>query len=190
MKVTTAFVVASTLFWSVSSAPGQARPVNQFQVTKVTRNLVTSPEFSYDGAGQYRTDDEGRWLQVEAEFTAAPEMTDELTVKYYVLVNGRLLTGEVTHVNVPAGRELRSVIYLPPRALARVAGPRGADVNAVQNVAVQLVQGGAVQSEFSLQRARPQWFAALPAVSGLLLNKNETPFAPLYWGRYEQIKSR
>ena len=28
----------------------------------------------------------------------------------------------------------------------------------------------------------------LPAVAGFTLNKNETPFAPLYWDRYEQIK--
>jgi len=46
-----------------------------------------------------------------------------------------------------------------------------------------------VKDEISLVRARPQWFAALPALSGFILNKNETPFAPLFWGRYEQIKS-
>jgi hypothetical protein len=28
----------------------------------------------------------------------------------------------------------------------------------------------------------------VPQVAGFLLNKNETPFAPLYWDRYEQIK--
>jgi hypothetical protein len=53
---------------------------------------------------------------------------------------------------------------------------------------VQVLQQGAVKDELSLARARPQWFAALPAVSDLVLNKNETPFAPLYWDRYEQIK--
>jgi hypothetical protein len=37
-------------------------------------------------------------------------------------------------------------------------------------------------------RARPQWYSGLPAVAGFTLNKNETPFAPLYWDRYEQIK--
>jgi len=28
----------------------------------------------------------------------------------------------------------------------------------------------------------------MPQISGFVLNKNETPFAPLYWDRYEQIK--
>jgi len=33
-------------------------------------------------------------------------------------------------------------------------------------------------------------FAALPPISGFVLNKKETPFAPLYWDRYAQIKMR
>jgi hypothetical protein len=52
------------------------------------------------------------------------------------------------------------------------------------------VQQGTIKSELSLTRARPQWYSAIPNVSGFMLNKNETPFAPLYWDRYEQIKSR
>jgi hypothetical protein len=32
-------------------------------------------------------------------------------------------------------------------------------------------------------------FAALPPIPGFVLNKNETPFAPLYWDRYPQIKT-
>ena len=29
----------------------------------------------------------------------------------------------------------------------------------------------------------------IPQVAGFVLNKSETPFAPLYWDRYEQIKT-
>ena len=55
---------------------------------------------------------------------------------------------------------------------------------------VTLVQGGAVKAELSLTRAPAQWFAALPPITGFVLNKNETPFAPLYCDRYAQIKTR
>jgi len=127
---------------------------------------------------------------VEVEFTATPELTDELTFKYYILFNGSLLTGEVTHVNIPAGRENRSVMYVPPRVLARFANNRPITENSCQNVAVQIVQQGTVKAETSLNRAAPQWFATLPQVSGFVMDKNQTPFAPLYWDRYEQIKSR
>lgn len=159
-----------------------------FQLTKITKNLVSTPQFAYTGAQQYPTNQRDRWLEVEVQFVAAPEITDELTFKYFILLNGKLLTGEVTHVNIAAGRENRSVMYVSPRALARFLGNRALTETSVQNVAVQILQKGAVKDELSFTRAPGQWFAGLPALSGFVLNKNETPFAPLYWDRYEQIK--
>jgi hypothetical protein len=47
-----------------------------------------------------------------------------------------------------------------------------------------------VMHELSLVCAPPQWFAALPPIAGFVLNKNETPFASLYWDRYAQINPR
>jgi len=171
-------------------AVAQPRATIDFQITKITKSLVSTPQFAYTGAPSYPTNQRDRWLEVEVEFAAAPELTDELTFKYYILFNGNLLTGEVTHVNIPAGRENRSVMYVPPRTLARFANNRPIAENSCQNVAVQIVQQGTVKAEASLNRAPPQWFAALPQVSGFVLNKDQTPFAPIYWDRYQQIKSR
>jgi len=162
---------------------------SDFQITKIYKNLITAPQFSYTGAQQYTANQRDRWLEVEVEFSAAPEFTDEATFKYFILVNGKLLTGEVTHANIAAGRDNHSVMYVSPKALARLMGNRAMAPNSIQNIAVQLVQQGAVKSELSLERAQPQWFASIPHVAGLVLNKNETPFAPLYWDRYEQIKA-
>jgi hypothetical protein len=167
----------------------QGRPAADFQITKITKSLVPTPQFAYSGAAQYQTNQRDRWLEVEVEFKATPELTNELTFKYYILFNGTLLTGEVTHINIPAGRENRSVMYVPPRTLARFASNRPITENSCQNIAVQILQQGTVQAETSLSRAQPQWFEALPHVSGLVLNKDQTPFAPLYWDRYEQIKT-
>ena len=171
-------------------AVAQPRAAIDFQITKITKSLVSTPQFAYTGAPSYPTNQRDRWLEVEVEFAAAPELTDELTFKYYILFNGNLLTGEVTHVNIPAGRENRSVMYVPPRTLARFANNRPIAENSCQNVAVQIVQQGTVKAEASLNRAPSQWFAALPQVSGFVLNKDQTPFAPIYWDRYQQIKSR
>jgi hypothetical protein len=172
-------------------ASAQMRAAPEFQITKITKDLIPTPQFAYTGAAQHQTqtNQRDRWLEVEVEFKATPELTNELTFKYYILFNGTLLTGEVTHVNIPAGRENRSVMYVPPRVLARFANNRAITENLCQNIAVQIVQGGAVQAETSLSRAQPQWFEGLPQVSGLLLSKDQTPFAPLYWDRYEQIKT-
>lgn len=170
-------------------AHGQARPGNEFQLTKITKNLISTPQYTYTGAQQYQPNLREQWLEVEATFAAGPAYTDELTFKYFVLINGKLLTGEVTHTNVAASRESRSVMYVPPGALTRFNNNRVVTLNVVQNIAVQIVQQGAVKSELSLSVAPAQWFGTLPPTAGFLLNKNETPFAPLYWDRYEQIKT-
>jgi hypothetical protein len=172
------------------TAFAQARAASDFQITKITKNLIATPDFTYGGGGQYHPNPRDRWLEVEVQFTVTPAFTDELTFKYYIFFNGNVLTGEVTHVNIPAGRENRSVMYVSPRTLERLGNKRPIAENSFRNIAVQILQQGAVKDELSLARAQPDWFATLPQVSGFVLNKNETPFAPLYWDRYEQIKSR
>ena len=173
---------------SVAMAKAQLRGAVDFQLLKISTNFISSPQFTYTGAGQFQADQRERWLEVEVTFACAPEFTDELTLKYFILVNGKLLTGEVTHVNIPAGRENRSVMYVTPKTLQRLLLGRTVTNNAVQNTAVQLIQQGALKDEISAQRTAPQWYATLPQVGGLVLNKNETPFMPLYWDRYCQIK--
>jgi len=170
-------------------AGAQTRAATDFQITKITKNLISTPQFAYAGGEQHPTNQRDRWLEVEVQFTATPAFTDELTFKYYILFNGNLLTGEVTHVNIPAGPEHRSVMYVPPSMLPRFGNNRPITANSCQNIAVQIVQQGAVKDELNLVRAQPQWYSSMPQVSGFVLNKNETPFAPLYWDRYEQIKT-
>lgn len=186
-----AATIASALLCSVAAAStfAQTRSASEFQITRITRHLLATPQYTYSGAQLYDIDRNGRWLEVETEFAAAPEFTDALTFKYYILLHGKLLTGEVTHIHILAGRELRSVMYVPPQTMTRLMGNRPVTEAAVQNIAVELVQAGTVKSELSLGRAAPRWYASLPALPGFVLNKNETPFAPLYWDRYVQIKA-
>lgn len=177
------------LFLAVSASAQTRVPAPDFQISKIAPNFISSPQFTYTGADQYQTDQRDRWLEVEVTFSAAAEFTDELTIKYFILFNGKLLTGEVTHVNIPAARDNRSVMYVTPKTLQRLLLGRPLTNNTLQNVAVQLMQQGALKSELSLNRAPAQWYATIPQVGGLVLNKNETPFAPLYWDRYCQIKT-
>lgn len=190
MKTTATLAVAGSLVCFALPVFGQARPGTEFQITRITKNLISTPQYSYTGGQQYVPNQQDRWLEVEVEFATAPQFTDELTFNYFILINGKLLKGEVTHVNVAAGRDHRSVMYVSPGVLARCMGNRPLNPNAIQNIAVQIVQQAAVKDELSVTRAAPQWFTTIPQLSGLVLNKNETPFAPLYWDRYEQIKAR
>ena len=183
------FILVIVLLMRIAGAQTRTAAAD-FQLTKITKNLISTPQFTYTGAEQYQSNQRERWLEVEAEFAAGPEFTDELTFKYFILVNGTLLAGEVTHSNIAAGRENHSVMYVSPRTLARFNNNRPVTQTAVQNIVVQIVQQGAIKSELSLLRAPAQWYVAMPKMAGFVLNKNETPFAPLFWDRYEQIKSR
>ena len=185
---TRTFIAAAISILFPIAAFGQARPAADVQLTKITKNLITSPQFTYGGAEQFQSDSRAQWLEVEVEYATVAELIDELTFKYFILVNGKLLTGEVTHINIPAGRDHHSVMYVSPRALTRIMANRPLTAASIPNIAVQLVQQAVVKDELSIVRAQPQWFSAVPPVAGLVLNKNETPFAPLYWDRYEQIK--
>ena len=190
MKLRALALIAVCFFCVAPAGFAQvARGPSEFQLTRITKNLISTPQFTYNGAEQYQSNQRDRWLEVEVEFGAGPAFTDELTFKYFILLNGRLLTGEVTHTNVAAGRDNRSVMYVSPRTLSRFLNNLPVTPNSVQNIAVQIVQQGAVKSELSLVRAPAQWFSAIPQLAGFVLNKNETPFAPLYWDRYEQIKA-
>src|SRR5438046_10176236 len=113
-----AIVVSS----GVATAIAQPRGAVDFQLLKISTNFISSPQFTYTGAEheQFQADQRERWLEAEVTFACAPEFTDELTLKYFILVNGKLLTAEVTHVNITACREDRSVMYVTPRTLHRV----------------------------------------------------------------------
>src|SRR6266702_8570472 len=107
---TRTFILICVVILLPYAATAQTRGASEFQIAKITKNLISAPQFTYTGAEQYQTNQRDRWLEVEVEFTATPQFTDELTFKYYILFNNNLLTGEVIHVNIPAGRENRSVM--------------------------------------------------------------------------------
>src|SRR5881227_4305442 len=127
----TILISAIVVSAGVATAIAQPRGAVDFQLLKISTNFISSPQFTYTGAEPFQADQRERWLEVEVTFACAPEFTDELTLKYFILVNGKLLTGEVTHVNIPAGRENRSVMYVSPRALARFMGKAALTPNSV-----------------------------------------------------------
>src|SRR5437879_8948404 len=146
-----AIVMAIALVCGSISTFAQTR---DFQLLRIAPNFISSPQFTYTGAEQHVADLRERWLEVEVTLAATPEFSDELTVKYFILFNGRLITGEVTHTNMPAGRENRSVMYVPPKALQRLMPGRPVTNGALQHVAVQLLHQGMIRDELTFNRAQ------------------------------------
>src|SRR5437764_11236955 len=113
-------------------ADAQTRPpaAREFQIARITKNFIPTPDY---GIGRFAGASNERWLEIEVEFNVAPQWTDELTFKYYILINRQLLIGDVTHVNIMPGLN-RSVMYVLPAAIARIVGNRPLLPNTVQNV--------------------------------------------------------
>ena len=163
-----------------------AQGVGGFVIKNINIGTPKSPEIP--GAEIKRTTP-GTWIEIEVEFSAAPVLTPELQFKYYVLLGGQLLTGEITHVNVPAGANLYSVMYMSPRTVSTLL--KGAPFNPalITNVAVQITKPGAPQPlAEKILKPGPAFFRTMQQVPGMLTPKSETPFAAYWWDRYEAVK--
>lgn len=177
-----------------TEAFAQQAPVGpgSVKITKVEISGVKSPEYQIIGGPQkrYKT---GTWLEIEVSFETKVEDIDELTFNYAVLIEKTLLDGSVTHVNIPKGPEHYSVMYIAPRSLERLVGGKPFTAASIGNAWItvsrqgQILDGPATNPKAAY---KPTAMPNLPHVAGLLLNKNETPFSPLFYDRYEAIKAK
>ena len=160
-----------------------------YAIAGIEPSATDTPKYNFSLAANKRTPRAQKWLEVEVKFAAKPAFTDELTLRYFVLFGDKLLVGEVTHVNIPAGRELYSIMYLTPKTISRLLGGGSFSPSVIKNIAVQILNKGQLVAQESWKPAgNPNWFQNMQQIQGMLRNKNETPFAPLYWDRYEEIK--
>jgi hypothetical protein len=187
---------------------GQAlaqQPNTEFQIVSITPDLVTTPEYSISyGPKNKKVSKNKDFVELEVTFdwqprAKDPSFLDDLTLNYYVLLKnkskeypkGTLLTGSVTHTAIPQAKGLNSVMYVSPRTLERFFdGKAPTTVNAaVEDVGVTITRQGQLVAMKSW-RGQKDWWSTLQQVNGYVLNKNETPFAPLAWDYYEAIKAR
>lgn len=190
---TVSAVSAVALFGSIASvsaqgagAPAVEAPARagEVEVDRVEPALVNTPEFQITG-GQSKRYDIKKWLEIEWEYATKGKLTDELTFSVNVLVGGKILPGTVSYTKIPEGKHF-GVMYVAPRTLESIVG---------KTVTAQAIQGvwiTAANSQGVTVAQFPKRATALPNVprqEGLLLKKPETPFAPLYWDRYEALKA-
>lgn len=175
---------ALSLFFLASSATAQV-PVGPGSVKlgKPEVSAPTTPEYQITGAN--KRSKLGKWLEMEISFETIPAEIDELTLRYTVLIEKKLLTGEVTYMNILKGREHYGVMYLSPKTLERLTGGKPLSSAGVENVWIEVARQGQVLDKTSL---KPGNVPNLPQVAGMIQNKSDTPFAPLYHDRYEELK--
>lgn len=159
-----------------------------FQIQKVAVEFISTPDYQFSGT-QRRADTKEKWMEIETEFEATPEFTEELTFKYYVQINKVVFIGEVTHVDIAAGKGLYSVMYISPRSIFRIMEGKLINGASIEKVSVEISKQGALVGFGSWKDEKQGWWTTSPQKPGFLRNKNESPFAPLYWSRYEAIKT-
>lgn len=192
MKILSLSLLALAAFATetFAQAPAQVGP-GSVKITKVEIAGIKTPEYQIVGGPQKRSKI-GTWLEIEVAFDTKVDDIDELTFNYAVLIEKTLVDGSVTHVAIPKGAEHYSVMYISPRGLEKLVNGKTFTAASIGNAWITVSrQGQILDGPQTNPKAayKPAPIPNLPHVAGVLLNKNDTPFAPLFYDRYEAIKT-
>ncbi len=182
-----AFVFAALTAASLGQVPVVVTARN-VKIEKIAPAVVGTPEFTITNTPPKRSTLQ-KWLEIEVEFEiAGVELVDELTFKFDVLISGKLYPGEVTHVNIPKGRERYTVMYISPRNLDRITAGKQLNAAMIENIWITISKQGQALALSSLKDKNARAVPNLPQFPGLLTPKSETPFSVLWTDRYEAVK--
>lgn len=188
MKVFACLIAALGIFASSASAQVPVPITNRnVRIEKITPAVISTPDFNFQLTTPKRTEFL-KWLEIEVEFGVdGVDLVDELTMSYVVGINGKLCVGEVTHVNIPKGKDRFSVMYISPRNLDRLTGGKQLNNSMIDNVWITLSRQGQTLAEKAVQ---PRPIPNLPRLNDMLSSKSETPFHVLWWDRYEAVRPK
>ncbi len=95
--------------------PGQAN--GAFAIKAINVSTPKTPEYRRSAARrQAKRYTLGTWMEIEVEFCLAAPAA-EVAFHYSVLIAGKMLVGDQTLVDVPAGQSLFTVVFVAPRTL-------------------------------------------------------------------------
>ena len=185
---------------SIGSASGQAAKA---VIEKPAFDDLPSPEFPGGKSKAFKPKD---WLEIETKLNLslspepASKTCDKVIVKWYVAVKNPekvgtflLITKDIEYVNVPLSEDVYCSVYLSPSSIKRLTGFDRAGKGSVEYVGFEvLINGEKVAQETSKGKVG-WWSAASDKISRTekvpLLNKAETPFAPMWWDRYAEVSA-
>ena len=180
---------ATIFFLAVFALATGASARDDYSINKISTNFIQTPQINFT-PNTVGNPTPQVWLTVEVAFSSNVDFTDELEFKYFVYMDDKCTSGSVTHVNIPKGFALYSVMYESPGTMLR-PGKNGQVTRPSKNVTevtVQILAKGQVVAEKSMKGTPTGWWAKIDQDKGSLLNKNQTPFSSVYWDRYLEIK--
>ena len=180
-------LVATVPSFGAPTIPAAPLTAKNVKIEKILPAVVGTPQFTVTLTTTKRAP-ELKWLEIEVEFAIEGiDLVDELTFKFDALLNGKLCTGEITHINIPKGKDRYTIMYVSPRNLDRITDTKPLTATMIQNVWVTVLRQGQVLAVSSMKdKGKP--VPNLPLTPGMLTPKADTPFAPLWTDRYEAVK--
>ena len=196
-------------FLGLIAAPaafGQSKdsPIAFSNTDGITTTFVTAPNLA--GTGGSASGD-NQWLKVEFRYGTTPVLkanyVDAVEFKVWIEgldlldpnapVKGKgvavALTGSVTYVNIPMGKDIYGVVYVHPSTLGRYCERSYTDFERKFNIHIEALIGGAEMDHFDKNREKdPNWFQPLKPITGLVYLQNQTPFIIADPDRYPGIK--
>lgn len=180
------FAVLAFLFAAIPFSHAQQR--GEYEIKKVEVSFVDTPAYTVSPpARQVRAK---KWMQIEVSFDSKADFTEELVFNYYIYFTKRLFVGRVHHVTIQKGRDLHSVAYMSPNAIADILRGKQLSPADVENVSVTITKPG-IAAPISAKSWKPstgEWWATMKQEEGFVVDKSQTPFAPLAWDYYEALK--
>ncbi len=187
---TFAFAFAALTFAALGapSAVPVVVTARNVKIEKILPAVVNTPEYTITSTAPKRSQLQ-KWLEIEVEFAVeGVELIDELTFKFDVKINGKLYPGEITHVNIPKGKDRYTVMYISPRNLDRITEGKPLNAAMIENIWITISKQGQALAISSLKDKAVKAVPNLPQFPGLLTPKSETPFSVLWTDRYEAVK--
>ena len=194
--------------WSQNPAPD--RPVLFDNRDGIATSFVIAPVIATaSSATSYNGNTNTQWLKVELHYgvTTKPDQPNFLpSVTFKVWIEGLdlfdpqgkpgvgiavALTGSVTYVNVPAGKDNYGVFYVHPNTLSRYSTTAGyTDFNRKFNIHAEAEVNGQLSDYYNKNKeADPlNWFKPLKVVDGLVYRQNQCAFIVDSPDRYPAIK--
>ncbi len=159
--------------------PATAQQQEPLRIRELEHRMLQTPnvQMQTDGRPPQWRGRPSAWLQIECVFDLQVDWIDEIEFTYYVLMRSadreqpfRLLTQQVTYVNVPRDRANPhySWLYVHPHVVQRFGS--------VEGVAVEIRSRGQPIAGRSTAQDYRTWVGRLPAESGWLLTPDQTPF--------------
>jgi len=147
---------------------------------------VKTPEFKNDASEPQAQARE--WARISVQYDTDAEWIDELVFSYMVLVKHpktgvfTMFPGAVTYIDISKGKRHTSTVFLRPATLERYG--------IVEWAGVRIDLKGTRVAAAQMPDDASPWTTSYPTKEGVLLNRDQTPFAQVSIDNYETIKPK